>query len=82
MSQPDDQAGIRPADCEADDLLIVNSTKQTIKATTIHKHASIVALSVVRHASQLLAALIAWLILGLNELHTWLARTGKGLERD
>ncbi|GKZ38163.1 hypothetical protein AbraIFM66950_010158 [Aspergillus brasiliensis] len=82
VSQSGDQAEVKPAGCEASVPITVDSTKEIIKTTTIQERASRVALAGVQHTSQVLAALIAWLILGLNGLHAGLARAGRGLEKN
>ncbi|GKZ25861.1 hypothetical protein AbraIFM66951_006237 [Aspergillus brasiliensis] len=82
VSQSGDQAEMKPAGCEAGVPITVDPTKEVIKTTTIQERASRVALAGVQHTSQVLAALIAWLILSLNGLHAGLARAGRGLEKN
>ncbi|GJP93504.1 hypothetical protein CBS147320_4518 [Aspergillus niger] len=81
ISQSDEQAEIKCTSSEAGNPITVDPPKEIIKTTTIPEHASRVALSGARHTSQVLAALIAWLILGLNGLHAGLTRAGRGLEK-
>ncbi|KAL7652325.1 hypothetical protein ACMYSQ_009618 [Aspergillus niger] len=81
VSQSDEQAEIKSTSSEAGNPITIDPPKEITKTTTIPEHASRVALSGARHTSQVLAALIAWLILGLNGLHAGLTRAGRGLEK-
>lgn len=81
VSQPDYQEEIKSASCKTGDPVTVYLPKESIKTATIQEHASRVALYGVRHTSQFLAALIAWLILGLSGLHAGLTRAVRDHEK-
>ncbi|RAK85672.1 hypothetical protein BO79DRAFT_247424 [Aspergillus costaricaensis CBS 115574] len=81
VSQPDYQEEIKSASCKTGDPVTVYLPKESIKTATIQEHASLVALYGVRHTSQFLAALIAWLILGLSALHAGLTRAVRDHEK-
>ncbi|OJI89809.1 hypothetical protein ASPTUDRAFT_49512 [Aspergillus tubingensis CBS 134.48] len=81
VSQPDYQEEIKSASSKTGDPVTVYLPKESIKTATIQEHASRVALYGVRHTSQFLAALIAWLILGLSGLHAGLTRAVRDHEK-
>ncbi|KAL4889456.1 hypothetical protein BDV59DRAFT_118257 [Aspergillus ambiguus] len=79
-NEPDDRTETKAVAPETNDSFSSVPTGVVGGANTIQEDGLYIVLSVIRQTSRLLAALIASLILGLNGLHSALARVGKSTQ--